>query len=789
MPDSTQLSIAAAATVGASAVLYLCCGACGGGDGGGGGSKWAVVRGAVGGGGRKSGKSQAMRRKELGMSPAKYASFMSHAKAEAAMEARFVQMQLEDRQQDGKMATDLPIFLDSDDLKNLDELEEHVRMSEVLVLLQTEKVLTRPWCVLELVTALDAGVPIVGLTLVGKGYDFAEAEHYLANIDTMLDKITPGGSQLLESKGVDMKEAAHKLSNAIPKIISIQLNTGASRNVLAATVDDLVETIENAESPPPPREDCATWLQQRDQKNQQTHALTGRKVLDKAKAIPSLSTIAFLIQAIESAATKLSSEADDGSSHLVSIVPLLEEDITQLPNAELGMKLLDLAKFAGELENVARHVQMLMTPAAPKTAGQQESFTAVCAKLKASVLALGVAEGSESTQALDLACGVKPAQASSAAASGQLASSAPPPALHGAVSAGPGVPPSPGTMLRENQQMVAQTAKQQKLLEMQNKVLMEQVAQMQAMMDKQSESGMKLQDALAAHPIPIDEAERRIVLAKTNLMDLELPNAGLDTACQRALRAVNAVEPKVLGVLFNVIGEHKQRNVAMAQILKDGRMFETNRMPAGMLNGGEEAQTARKMSACQYVVATGEMQCFNPDQPSHMALPQLPGSDGTGTDHKYYEDQAFNMEEKAATIRASGVMDAEGAAEDSAQDVSQDLMALEAFKWLYKSTNNPEEYSGILGYLKGAAGRTAMAAMPADHREFMDLALRLFNGDSDVTYAGVPVFCQGVVLGSCCFLCDGLEGGLPSDSLKALMKQQAGQLSNDIEIITMGAID
>ena len=86
-----------------------------------------------------------------------------------------------------------------------------------------------------------------------------------------------------------------------------------------------------------------------------------------------------------------------------------------------------------------------------------------------------------------------------------------------------------------------------------------------------------------------------------------------------------------------------------------------------------------------------------------------------------------------------------------------------------------------------AAGRTAMAAMPADHREFMDLVLRLFAGDSDVTYAGVPVFCQGVVLGSCCFLCDGLEGGLPSDSLKALMKQEAGQLSNDIEIITMGA--
>ena len=640
MLGSVQLSIAATA-VGASALLYLC-GACGGGAAKE--SKWGVVRAALNlqGDGRKNTKTQAARRAELGMPPAKFSAFMSHAKAEAAMEARFVQMQMEDRQAEGKMDSKLPIFLDSDDLKNLDELEAHVRSSEVLVLCQTEKVLTRPWCVLELVTALDAGVPIVGLTLQGKGYDFAEAEHYLANIDTKLDKINPGGSKLLESKGVNMQEAAHKLSNAIPKIISMELNTGASRNVLKATIDDLVETVEGAESPPPPRETLETWLQQRDMKHQQTHAITGRKLLDKARAIPSLSTIAFLMQAIESTCAKIPKDADDGSSALASVVPLLEEDIANLANAALALNPLGLAKFAAELEKIALHVHTLVG-----TAGGAECapFVTVCAELKASAVALGIAATSGSVQALDQSCGITPTSPAGASAdSGQLASSGAPRSLHGEVPEA--LPSSPATMLRENQQLVADTAKQQQLLEMQNKVLMEQVAQMQAMMAKQKETGLKLQDAMAAHPIPANEAERRITVDKTKLMHMQLPNAGLDAAAQRALRNVSAADKAVIGCVFNVIGEHKQRTVTMAQLLKDGRMFETSRLPSAMLNGGEETQGSRKLSACQYVVATGEMQCFNPKVPSKMALPQLPGADGTGTDHRYFNSNPVDFSNK-----------------------------------------------------------------------------------------------------------------------------------------------
>ena len=87
-----------------------------------------------------------------------------------------------------------------------------------------------------------------------------------------------------------------------------------------------------------------------------------------------------------------------------------------------------------------------------------------------------------------------------------------------------------------------------------------------------------------------------------------------------------------------------------------------------------------------------------------------------------------------------------------------------------------------MGYVKGTAGRAMLAALPSDHREFLDIALRLMGGDSSLTYAGVPVFCDGVVLGSLCFMCD---GGVPPENVKEIMKKEAAQLSNDIGTITM----
>jgi hypothetical protein len=62
----------------------------------------------------------------------KWAAFISHYKAEAAAEARLIQIELEAH-------LDRPAFLDSDDLRDLRELQAHVRNSSVLVLVRPPK--------------------------------------------------------------------------------------------------------------------------------------------------------------------------------------------------------------------------------------------------------------------------------------------------------------------------------------------------------------------------------------------------------------------------------------------------------------------------------------------------------------------------------------------------------------------------------------------------------------------------------------------------------------------------
>ena len=46
--------------------------------------------------------------------------------------------------------------------RNLDQLRDHVKNSKVLVLVQTKSVLTRPYCLIEVLTALEHRIPIVG---------------------------------------------------------------------------------------------------------------------------------------------------------------------------------------------------------------------------------------------------------------------------------------------------------------------------------------------------------------------------------------------------------------------------------------------------------------------------------------------------------------------------------------------------------------------------------------------------------------------------------------------------
>merc|ERR1719382_2184494 len=110
-----------------------------------------------------------------------YAAFLSHYKVESATEARWLQGQLEPKLC-GRA------FLDSDDLRDLGMLKQHVRDSKCLVLLQTKSVLQRPWCILEMMTAITERIPIVGISITSgtSPYDFAQAHTLMTHFDTLL---------------------------------------------------------------------------------------------------------------------------------------------------------------------------------------------------------------------------------------------------------------------------------------------------------------------------------------------------------------------------------------------------------------------------------------------------------------------------------------------------------------------------------------------------------------------------------------------------------------------------
>lgn len=66
------------------------------------------------------------------------------------------------------------------DLKDLSDLKRHVAMSHNLVLLLTRGVLTRPWCLLEIVTATKAGAQVLPVKVdePGEGFEFPDDAFY-----------------------------------------------------------------------------------------------------------------------------------------------------------------------------------------------------------------------------------------------------------------------------------------------------------------------------------------------------------------------------------------------------------------------------------------------------------------------------------------------------------------------------------------------------------------------------------------------------------------------------------
>ena len=187
----------------------------------------------------------------------KFGGFLSHFKQECGTEARLVYDRL------GQLHPDLNLFLDSDDLFDLRALLEDVKQSDCFILFQSAGVLTRPWCLMEIVTAINSAVPIVCINVLGPNkYEYSSALQFMTYLDTELDRANPGASKLLEDNGVSIEDAAYLLSNTIPNCISIEFNPHGSSNNITASLMDLKESLENASAHAIaiPKEE---WLQKR----------------------------------------------------------------------------------------------------------------------------------------------------------------------------------------------------------------------------------------------------------------------------------------------------------------------------------------------------------------------------------------------------------------------------------------------------------------------------------------------------------------------------------------------
>jgi len=174
-----------------------------------------------------------------------YACFLSHYKMEAASDARYMHDVLR------KMLR-APVFLDSsalNDLRNL--VTQGVHESDTVVLLATKSVLTRPWCLLELLETTREGIPVVIVQISNGGWRYDEARRHMANFESEMTKLNPSGLQLLyERLGPDLGELKEAVVDALDANEKtgkpLIFNAHAGDNALVAMMKDLIERLAEA---------------------------------------------------------------------------------------------------------------------------------------------------------------------------------------------------------------------------------------------------------------------------------------------------------------------------------------------------------------------------------------------------------------------------------------------------------------------------------------------------------------------------------------------------------------
>eukprot|EP00930_Biecheleria_cincta_P062860 TRINITY_DN4830_c0_g1_i13.p1 TRINITY_DN4830_c0_g1~~TRINITY_DN4830_c0_g1_i13.p1 ORF type:complete len:912 (-),score=143.96 TRINITY_DN4830_c0_g1_i13:216-2951(-) len=149
-------------------------------------------------------------------------AFLSHFKKEAGTEAALMQeamlekIRLDPEHQASALET--PVFLDSESLDDLAELKAHVLKSHNLVLLLTPGILTRPWCLVEIVIAYKSHLNLVPVEIQRPGMKFEYPnEDFFKKMGTG-ELLTEGDVRLLHSQDISLSELEAAVRQVFTKI-------------------------------------------------------------------------------------------------------------------------------------------------------------------------------------------------------------------------------------------------------------------------------------------------------------------------------------------------------------------------------------------------------------------------------------------------------------------------------------------------------------------------------------------------------------------------------------------
>lgn len=169
--------------------------------------------------------------------------FLCHYKLEAGTEAALmreglVQLAGEDKR---GLATrfDVPFFLDVDDLGNLKELQDHVQKCHNLVILLTKGILTRPWCLVEIVTAVREGLAMLPVQISKElhEFDFPDDAWYRRFINGEI--LAPSDAEVLHDCGIALCDVEHALREVF-KTIATRYSPHRPANVRHSELDGLL---------------------------------------------------------------------------------------------------------------------------------------------------------------------------------------------------------------------------------------------------------------------------------------------------------------------------------------------------------------------------------------------------------------------------------------------------------------------------------------------------------------------------------------------------------------------